>query len=288
MKLTLCEISTLLKDKSMKLAVSSIAWTNDEEAEVAELLRSLGVTYVEVAPTKQWQDPTVASPEELSAYKKFWKDQGIDIVAFQSMLFNRPDLKIFDNDQLRNETLDYLSRFIGIAPKLGAGIMVFGSPKNRQRGNTDEVKARQLAKDFFAKLGDAAQQNHTCFCIEPNPEAYACDFITTAQQGTQFVKEVNNPGFGLHLDIAGMTLAGDDVAQSIKEAGSLLRHFHISAPYLEQVEDRKDVDYRAAAEALRAIDYQHFVSIEMKPAAPGQNVARTKKAVKFAQQIFGD
>jgi sugar phosphate isomerase/epimerase len=75
----------------MKLAVSSIAWTNEEEADVASLLQRLGVSYVELAPTKQWQDPTTeASDKALADYKAFWAEYGIKVVAFQSMLLNRP------------------------------------------------------------------------------------------------------------------------------------------------------------------------------------------------------
>jgi D-psicose/D-tagatose/L-ribulose 3-epimerase len=268
----------------MKLAVSNIAWTNEEEPAVATLLKRLGVKYVEVAPTKKWQDPTVAaSAQAIDDYKKFWQDHGIEIVAFQSMLFNRPDLKIFE-ESTRRETLEYLSRFIELAPKFGARAMVFGSPKNRQRGELPLAEAEAVAQDFFGQLGDVATKNNTYICIEPNPEAYACDFVTTARQGIELVQAVNNPGFGLHLDIAGMTLAGDDVATSIAAAGDVLRHFHISAPYLEQVEDRPDVQYRQAAAALKQIGYDRFVSIEMKPAE--DNLARVETAVRFAQEIF--
>lgn len=272
----------------MELAVSNIAWTNQEEPDVASLLQQLGVKYVEVAPTKQWHDPTTeAGDAELSDYKDFWADYGIEIVAFQSMLFNRPDLKLFETETLRAATLEYLQKFVTLAPKLGAAVMVFGSPKNRQRGGLPLDQAETIAKEFFASIGDSAQQNDVLFCIEPNPTDYACDFVTTAQQGIDFVQLVDNPGFGLHLDIAGMTLAGDDVPRSIKKAGDMLRHFHISAPFLEQVEDRDDVDYRGAAEALKAINYDRFVSIEMKPSAAGTNAARVEKAMRFSQQVFG-
>jgi D-psicose/D-tagatose/L-ribulose 3-epimerase len=271
----------------MKLAVSNIAWTNEEETQVAARLRELGVKYIEVAPTKMWTDPTVIPDDELLAYKNFWQGYGIEVVAFQSMLFNRPDLKIFESEQLRTESLAYLERFIKLAPKLGAGVMVFGSPKNRQKGKLSESEAAAIAEPLFKALGKAAQAHQTNLCIEPNPLAYDCDFLTTARQGINFVKQVNNPGFGLHLDIAAMTLAKDNVAESIKAAGAELRHFHISAPYLEQVEERDDVDYRAAASALKDIDYQAFVSIEMKPGAVGENIARVEKAVRFSQQVFG-
>jgi D-psicose/D-tagatose/L-ribulose 3-epimerase len=270
----------------MKLVVSNIAWTSEEEPDVAALLRSLGVQYVEVAPTRQWQDPTQTPVEELAAYRAFWAGYGIEVVAFQSMLFNRPDLKLFENESLRQETLEYLKRFIALAPQLGAGVMVFGSPKNRQKGQLPDTQAQAIAKDFFTELGDAATASQTYFCIEPNPMQYACDFVTTAQQGIDFVKAVGNPGFGLHLDLAGMALAGDNVGESIRAAGPLLKHFHISAPFLEQVEARDDVPYAEAIEALRGVGYDRFVSIEMKPETAGSNAARVEKAVRFAQSTY--
>ena len=270
----------------MKLAVSSIAWTNEEEKDVAAVLQSLGVRYVEVAPTKIWDDPTKASTEDIAKYLAFWQGFGIEVVAFQSMLFSRPDLKIFENPANRAETLSYLQDFIRLAGKMGAKRMVFGSPKNRQKGVVSDDEARVIAKKFFDALGAVAKENDVVFCIEPNPTDYACDFVTTAMSGIDLVRSVNNEGFGLHLDIAGMTLANDDIAMSIKDAQGLLKHFHISAPFLGQVEDSKAVHHREAAKALKDSSYDGFISIEMRPGEAGQNVARVEQAVRFAQSVY--
>jgi D-psicose/D-tagatose/L-ribulose 3-epimerase len=272
----------------MKLAVSSIAWTNDEDVEVAVLLQGLGVKYIELAPTKKWQDPTKAPAEEVAEHLEFWKKYGIEVVAFQSMLFPRPDLKIFESDENRAETLAYLGDFIKLAGTMGARVMVFGSPKNRQRGDLPLEKADAIAAEFFGKLGDAAREQNVAFCIEPNPTDYACDYVTNARQGIELVKAVGNMGFGLHLDIAGMTLAGDDIAKSITDGAPLLRHFHISSPFLEQVGPGTDVHHEEAAAALRAVGYDRYVSIEMKPGEAGSNAARVRTAVEFAQGVYGD
>lgn len=270
----------------MELAVSNIAWTNEEEVEVAERLQQLGVKYVEVAPTKVWEDPTKTPVEEAQSYTEFWRNYDIEVVAFQSILFARPDLKIFESAENRRQTLAYLQDFIGLASNMDAGVMVFGSPKNRQRGDMGEEEAYPIAKDFFRTLGKAAQEKGIYFCIEPNAPQYACDFVTTAQEGINLVKEVASPGFGLHLDIACMTLAGDDIAKSVKDAKPYLKHFHISAPMLGQVEANTDVHHQEAADALREIGYSGYVSIEMRPAAVGENAARVEKAVRFAQSVY--
>lgn len=259
----------------------------EEEREIAVLLKDLGVSAIEIAPTKQWQDPTAAAATDVQSYKDFWESQGFTIAAFQSMLFNRPDLKIFDSPELRKQTLEYLEDFIELAGVFGASAMVFGSPKNRQRGTTTQEEAYKIALPFFQSLGDVAQQHKTTICIEPNAPQYACDFVYTAQQGIELVAAANNTGFRLHLDIACMTLAGDDITQSITAAAPYLQHFHISSPMLQDVGPATDVPHTEAAAALRSIGYTGYVSIEMRPAETGTNRDRVERAVRFVQKTYG-
>lgn len=270
----------------MKLAISNIAWTNEEESQVASLLRDLGAKYIELAPTKQWDDPTKATPEEIQRYREFWQSYGIEIAAFQSMLFSRPDLKLFESEPNRNETSKYLKAFIRLAGEMGARAVVFGSPKNRQRGAMSFEEASSIAAPFFAELGRVAHGHDVEFCIEPNAEQYACDFVTTAQQGIELVEKVATPGFGLHLDTACMFLASDALAKSIKDAGQALKHFHISAPMLGDVPGDAGINHEAAANALREIGYDGFVSIEMRPSE--MTLQRVEAAVKFAQSVYAD
>lgn len=269
-----------------KIAISNIGWHMSEEADVAKTLQELGVKYVEIAPTKVWEDPVSATDEQIKTYLDFWKGYGIQVVAFQSMLFGKNDLTIFDDATTRAKTKAYLDKFIALAGKMGAGVLVFGSPKNRRVPETmDDEEAETIAEEFFGSLGETATANHTSFCIEPNPTVYDCNFVTDAGQGRRLVADVANAGFGLHLDAAGMTLAGDDPKSSIVEAKNILRHFHISAPYLGSIEE-KEVQHQQMANALRSIDYQGFTSIEMRPGDEGQNVERVRAAVKIAQKYY--
>lgn len=270
----------------MKLAVSSIAWTNEEETAIAEKLQELDVKYVEIAPTKLWDDPTQATLEQARAYVDWWAQYGITVSAFQSMLFARPDLKIFESDENRQEAIMYMSKFLELAGIMGAKKLVFGSPKNRQRGEMSIENANDIAAKFFNELGDIASKNGVVLCLEPNAPQYNCDFITNAAEGRALVERVNNPGFGLHLDAACMALAGDNLGNSIRESKDVLEHFHISSPMLEQVEGRGDVDHVAAATALKDISYDKLISIEMRPGDAGTNVERIEKAIKFAQTTY--
>ncbi len=269
-----------------EIAVSNIAWTNEEEPEIAKKLQELGITKVEIAPTKRWEDPTKATPKEIREYIDWWKGYGIDVVAFQSMLFARPDLKLFESEAVRQEAVDYMNEFIRLAGDMGAQRMVFGSPKNRQRGNMELAQADEVAKNFFGALGKTAAERGVVLCIEPNAPQYNCDYITTADEGARLVRSIGSTGIGLHLDTACMALAGDDIGMAIRRYADILEHFHVSAPMLDHVEPRDDVDYQAAADALREVGYGKVISIEMRPGEQGKNTQRVEESVRFVQQIF--
>lgn len=270
----------------MELAVSNIAWLNEEDVAIAEKLRDLGVHNIEIAPTKIWDDPTTITSETAMEYVNWWAGYGIKVSAFQSMLFARPDLKIFESDSNRQETINYMSKFIKLAGIMGSKKMVFGSPKNRQLGEISAEQANQIAIIFFNELGNVALKNNVTLCLEPNAHQYNCDFITNANEGNELVRIICNPGIGLHLDTACMSLAGDNIEESIKISNDILEHFHISSPMLGQVDRNDGINHKIAADALRSINYDKIVSIEMRSGGMGTNVERVERAVRFAQKIY--
>lgn len=277
---------------AVKLAVSSIAWQQNQEEAIAKLLRQHDVKQVEIAPTKVWGsdikiNPQLVSDSDIKEYIDFWKEYGITPIAMQSMLFLRPDLQLFD-DSKTDETVDYLKKFIVLAGRLGVRRMVFGSPKNRLRDDNKSIEAHMaLAVEIFSDLGRTALNEGVVFCIEPNPEAYGCNFIVNAKEGRDLVNRVNSDGFGLHLDAAGMTLAGDNPYDEIIASASVLQHFHVSEPYLNPVKDDSNVKHNDIVRALEKIDYKKTISIEMKPSVDdARNSVNVATAIQYARNAY--
>jgi sugar phosphate isomerase/epimerase len=271
----------------MKLAISNLAWDSTHDSAVAALMQSHGVTGVEIAPTKIWDEPLDASDSELEDYAELWSDFGIEIVSLQSLLFNKPDLQLFLTDASRSEMQSYLEGIIELAARLGAQVLVFGSPKNRTRGDIDPASAEKIAVPFFRAIGDYALDCGVTFCIEPNPVEYGCDWITTSAEGVRLVESVGTKGFGLHLDAAGMTLAKEDPASALPRAIKVLEHFHISEPKLKPVGSSPSAgtNHAAFAKALNAAAFTGWTSIEMLPPIP--LLEGIKGALKYALQVYG-
>jgi len=251
----------------MKLAVSNIAWPISQDEQVAELLLRAGITGVEIAPTKIWPNPLEATDSQILDYRRFWESRGLSIIAAQALLFGHPELTLFESAEVRKQTLDYLKGIIRVCALAGAKALVFGSPKNRKRGNRTAEDVWPEAVEFFTELGEAAHRAGTTLVLEANPADYGADFITRGAEALQLVQAVNNPGFQLHLDTACMQLAGDDPPSLITNSVKVLKHFHASEPHLAPL-GQGGIDHDTFRTLLEKDNYRGWVSLEMRQPEP--------------------
>jgi sugar phosphate isomerase/epimerase len=221
----------------------------------------------------------------VDAARRWWADQGLAIVAAQALLFGKPELTLFESAEARERTLDYLARVLAACGRLGAGACVFGSPKNRRRGDLPEAIARDTAVPFFRQLAAHAADAGTVVALEANPPRYGADFITRAGEAVELVRAVDHPAFRLHLDTACMTLAGDPIGAVFDTGFPLLSHFHVSEPDLALPGPGSPVDHAVFAAELSRRGYSGWVSLEMREPAPFAVEAFTS-AVRFARAAY--
>jgi sugar phosphate isomerase/epimerase len=246
-----------------KLAVSNIAWNQQQEAEVLEALSQLEINALEVAPSVVWPNWQGASEEAAVQYRKQLEQRGFQIVAMQAILFAKPEATLFENNQINQKFVDHMRYVARLAHGLQAKAVVFGAPKNRRRGDLPLETAMQLAAQCFAELGSYYFEQGSCLCIEANPTQYECDFITNSFDAVQLVEMAQSKGLQLHLDSACMTLAGEDIPAAFANGKKHLRHFHASEPQLANF-DQPTIDHRPIAQQLAAVEFPGFVSIEMR------------------------
>jgi sugar phosphate isomerase/epimerase len=268
----------------VKLAISNIAWPPSDDDEVIEFLPNLGVGFIEIAPTRVWQDWGAIAEDQIQALRDKLGLAGLRCSSLQAVLFGKPELRLFGNEAQRAELCRHLKTVADLASALGAGPMVFGAPKNRNRGSLSEREAFRIAADFFGPIGDYCAAKDTCLCLEPNPAEYGCDFITDSRSGADLVRTVGSPGFRLHLDAAGMHLAGEHPGEAVESAADVLAHVHISEPNLGNFRSPV-VDHLDLARGLRAICWDKPVAIEMR--ASSDSVAEVKIAVDYVERVYG-
>ncbi len=269
----------------MKLAISNIAWLPEENVEVLAVLKRLSITGIEVAPTALFENPTLQRDGAVKETRRFWNDNGIEIVAMQSLLFERPELNLFGEKKVREEMFEYLKKIIDLGGKLGAKSLVFGSPKNRLAGGLSKDVAFKIAANFFSELAGTAADCGTCLCVEPNAPDYGCDFITNVAQAIELVESVSHSGFGLHVDAGVMTLNDEPHESTLEAAFRHMHHFHISEPFLMKVTDAK-TNHDSLGMHLRKTNYEGWVSIEMRSGLGDSNARVVDECLRFAYDKY--
>jgi sugar phosphate isomerase/epimerase len=268
----------------MRIAFSNLAWDIVDDRSILNLLASAGIRGLELAPAKVFGELIETRESQAKEYRKFAEDAGLEIVAFQAYLFGHPELKLFD-DSSRQAFIDFTKKTIEIAAWCGASRLVYGAPKSRDRLGRDMNECKEIAAKAFLEIGEFATGHDVVFCLEPNPPSYNCNFASNAAEAAELVRLVDSSGFRLHLDSACMTLAGDDIADSIDDNDDILAHFHASEPELGDF-SAPTIDHETAAQSLKSCDYEGWVSIEMKPPQKAEDDIR--RAAAFVLETYGD
>jgi sugar phosphate isomerase/epimerase len=268
----------------MNLAVSNIAWDAAEDDVVAAVLRRMGAVGIEIAPTKWRPDPLDASAADVADYRAYWAERGLVIAAMQSLVFGRPELRLFGDAHSRNALHEHLRRMIELASRLGAGAVVFGSPKNRLRGELSVDDAMQRAAEFFRGLGRAVEGCGVAVCLEPVPARYGCDFLNTPTEALALCRLADHPAIAVNADLGAMTLAGEDPITVLRDARGYIGHFHASETDFVALSE-VGANVRAAA-GLRAIGYDGWVSIEITARRGEDHVAAVERALVVARRAY--
>lgn len=271
--------------KGRRIALSNIAWDESEEINVIPLLNEYEISAIEVAPAKVVNDLATFTDTDVIRYKNKWRNLGFEISSMQALLFGGPNGNIFGTKKEKNEISEYLLRIIEMGGMLGATRLVFGSPKNRIRNNIQQSDAFDIAAEFFQPLANYAHQCNTMLCIEPNPKYYNCDFVNTTKEALSLVEMINHPGFGVHVDIAGMYLSEEPLYDNLMLLQNKIFHYHISEKDLAPINNSK-IAHDKAVKALMDIDYQGWLSIEMK--RPNANVVDTiRSTLEYVKNVYG-
>ncbi|WP_210438548.1 sugar phosphate isomerase/epimerase family protein [Nocardioides xinjiangensis] len=270
----------------MRISISNIAWAPEDDQRVAALLRERGIDAVDVAPGKYFEDVTTVSDSEVASVRSAWDARGLEIVGMQSLLFGTAGLNLFGPPSVRARMIDYLDAVCRVGGGLGARHLVFGSPRNRDRSGLADDATDAIAVEFFRQLGDRAQRHRVRITLEPNPEAYGANFMTTSSETARIVRLVAHEAIRMQLDLGACAMNEEDVPLVVDEVADLVGHVHLSEPGLAPLGDGAS-DHRRAPAALRAALADRVACIEMVMTTDEPATASVERAADFAVSTYG-
>ena len=271
----------------MRLAISNIAWDITEDEAVAALLHDYQVDAIDIAPGKYFPDPANATLAEIARVKTEWSARGIEITGMQALLFGTTGLNLFGPTEVQKAMLEHLSAVCRIGGALGATRLVFGSPKNRDRTGLSDAQTIDTAKAFFERLGEVAAGEGVIICLEPNPECYGANFMTTSAETATVVRTVDHPAIRMQLDTGAITINGEEPVNVLLQDAVLVGHIHASEPNLVPLGDG-ETDHAKMADAIYGALPGHLVSIEMLSPPGVPHTMAVERALKVAVRHYRD
>lgn len=120
---------------------------------------------------------------------------------------------------------------------------------------------------MITKAIPTMEQCGVTLAVEPlGPEEG--DFMLTAAVGRQLIELVGSPHCQLHLDVKAMSSEGEPIDGIIRRNADLLKHFHANDAN-RRGPGMGEIDFVPILQALRNIDYQGWVSVEVFDYEPG-------------------
>jgi len=202
----LVSMSKFIRSQSSRCLISELAWPRCADAYMECFLRSRGITHHEIVPSKRNWD--------VSEYSNVYSAQSI-LYGIEIQIFQEPE-----------RFLDILRDRIQKLATLGTQVIVFGSPKQRIHSGEDAVA-------LFKRVGDICSEHNVLFCIENNSRKYGANWLTTASETAEFVRNVNHPYIRMNLDTGSMLLENETQFDSFDEVGHVQVSFPMLGPWLE-------------------------------------------------------
>lgn len=268
----------------MSISISNIAWDRDQDGAVADLLGRHGVHHIDVAHSKYFPAPSETADASIDYVRRWWADRGVSIAGMQALLFGTQGLNVFADQCVQQQLLEHLRHVFRIAGRLGAGRLVFGSPRNRDRGDLSVEAANQIGATFFHQAGDLAQTEGVVLCLEPNPEHYGANFMTTTASTAEVVALTGHRHIQMQLDTGAVFMNGEEPAHLLPRYAPIIGHVHLSEPNLAELGSMTS-DH----DPLAALIGKHLgtrpLTIEMLP--PNDGIAGIERALVFALGQYG-
>jgi sugar phosphate isomerase/epimerase len=254
----------------IRLGICNELFEGWEFADVCRTVKSIGYDGLEIAPFTIAPRITDVSPARRRELRAIVEDSGLTTIGLHWLLAKTEGFYLTTPDAaVRRKTADYLLALAEATRDLGGGLMVFGSPKQRDLlPGVPYDQAFDYAADLFKGVMPAIGDLGVDFCLEPLAPSET-NFLNTCAQANALIARVNHPRFVLHMDVkAQSSETVGTVPELIARHAAKAGHFHAQDVNLRGP-GMGSVEFGPILGSLVASGYDRWVSVEVFDFSPG-------------------
>lgn len=253
----------------MKFAFCNEMFENRPLREVFVTAKSLGYTGIEFAPYTLADRADLVSQSQRSEVRTLVKELGMETVGLHWLLAKTEGLYLTSPEAaIRKKTAEYLTTLTHLCADLGGGILVLGSPRQRNLlpGVTHD-QAMEYAADVIRMAEPALRERQVVLAIEPLGPGEG-NFLNTAVSGIALARMIDSPQVRLHLDVKAMSTESKAIPDIIRDSRDWIAHFHANDPNLLGP-GMGEINFQPIFSALHEVRYTGWVSVEVFDYKPG-------------------
>lgn len=270
---------------SIKISYNTLVYVNESVDKSIERLAKFGYDGVDLVGEPARYDPAMVC--ELLE-KNNIRASSICAVFNTERDFASP------KPEIRENAVNYVKECVDFAKAVGAhSISVQASACMKTVSEAPAEQEWAWAVEGLRAAGEYALKNGINLTLEAW-NRYETHIINKCSQALAMVNEINLPNVGVMGDTYHMNIEEANLGDALREVGDKLYYLHI-ADSNRAAPGRGHIDFREVARALRDINYDGWVSMELLPAAAdpfGGKVCEefydcyTEESINYLNKLF--
>ncbi|MFP4503022.1 MAG: sugar phosphate isomerase/epimerase family protein [Candidatus Hydrogenedentota bacterium] len=254
----------------MKFGICSEIFKDwNDIARTVNFVKEVGYDGLEIAPFTFANYVTDIDGATRAEIVKRAAEVDLDILGIHWVFIGPEGVHLTHPDpEVRKFTIQYMIDLVNFCGDIGGKVIVFGSPK--QRNVARDVTYNQ-AFDWAREIMEAAmptcEARDVTICMEQLTHLET-NFCQNPEETAELIDAVGHPKFKLLLDTKAMAFLPEDRPYYIKKYADYLKHYHANDTNLEGP-GFGEVDFKPIFDALKEIDYDGYVSVEVFKFDPG-------------------
>lgn len=258
----------------MKLAFSSNAYLRFSFNDAAKKIGKLGYQGIEIMADVPHAWPAFMLEEQKQGIRDSLKSNNLAISNINSFMMHAVNDSrqrywypswIEPDKHYRQIRIDHTMRCLTLAKELSAPCITT-EPGGPVEAGASWNAGLKLFVEMLKPVIEHAEKEGVLLLIEPEPGL----LIETADQFLEFMGHIKSPMVGCNFDIGHSYCVGDDPASTIPKLAKYIKHFHLEDIASTRVHHHLipgdgAIDFKAAIEAIKAIGYKEWVTIELYP-----------------------
>lgn len=248
-------------------------------------MRQAGYEGVEIAPFTFAESVEQIDLSTRRAIAETARRHGLTIVGLHMLLWSPEGLHVAHPDRaVRQRTADYLVALVQFAEALGAGVMVFGSPKARTAiPPLTPAESAQMWLETLQPALKVCEATGIRILLEPLPET---DVVQTLPEAVALVAQVNHPCLRTMLDVKSALAESPDVPTLIHRYAPYIAHVHLNDANL-RAPGYGTTDFAPILQALQSVGYTGWASLEPFDYFPSPEVM-VLESLAYLRRCLGD